>query len=377
MIKFLWLFFSLLSPFFLKSQHKVLIRVTSFPPGSPLEIFIAGSFNNWNPADPAYRLLKDGNSYSLQLLLKRGNHALKFTTGNWRTVEVDAAGADINNRSLQVESDTTFEFIIERWKTEGNEPVKKHTRSANVSVLDTAFYIPQLKRNRRIWIYLPANYLTGKKYYPVLYMHDGQNLFDGHTAYSGEWGVDETLDALGADCIVVGIDNSSSRMNEYNINDIDRFGKAEGRQYLEFVVKTLKPFVDRKFRTLSSKQTTFMAGSSMGGLITLYAGLYYPDTFGGLGIFSPAFSLAPRVSAQTASLMQRKKRRQQKYFFYGGGAESEMMVKDMLNIFQVVYKYNRGPMKVVIRAEGQHNEARWRLEFPDFYKWMIMATAKP
>jgi predicted alpha/beta superfamily hydrolase len=93
-------------------------------------------------------------------------------------------------------------------------------------------------------------------------MHDGQNLFDDLTSYNGEWGVDETMDSIASPCIVVGIDNGGAkRMNEYNVHDHPKHGKGEGRQYLEFLVRTLKPYIDKNYRTLRAARSTMIAGS--------------------------------------------------------------------------------------------------------------------
>src|SRR4028118_338545 len=109
---------------------------------------------------------------------------------------------------------------------------KKSTATRNVKIISTNFYIPQLNRYRRIWIYLPESYASSRKKYPVLYMHDGQNVFEDSTSFSGEWGVDETLDTLASktsECIVVAIDNGGDkRMNEYAPYNMERFGKGEG-----------------------------------------------------------------------------------------------------------------------------------------------------
>ena len=178
-------------------------------------------------------------------------------------------------------------------------PEKVHTASFNVKVMDTAFFMPQLNRTRRIWIYLPPSYRATKIYYPVLYMHDGQNLFDNATSYSGEWGIDEYLDSIFTlgkkEVIVVGIDNGlSKRMNEYNPYSFRQYGKGEGDEYVDFLVKNLKPFIDKHYRTLPGKKDTYIAGSSMGGLISLYAVLKYPAVFGGAGIFSSRLSDSTR-----------------------------------------------------------------------------------
>lgn len=122
-------------------------------------------------------------------------------------------------------------------------------------------------------------------------MHNGQNLFEDSSSYSGEWGVDEYLDSIKLKkCIVVGIDHGGGkRMNEYCPFDHEEFGKGEGAAYVDFVAKKLKPFIDKKFRTIRGRQHTFIAGSSMGELISIYAVLRHPKVFGGAGVFSPSF----------------------------------------------------------------------------------------
>jgi alpha-glucosidase len=122
-------------------------------------------------------------------------------------------------------------------------------------------------------------------------MHDGQNLFDNATSFAGEWKVDEILDSLytyrGFSAIVVAIYNDDKeRINEYSPWKNDSLGiGGDGDKYVKFIVNTLKPFIDRHYRTLSGRENTAIMGSSMGGLISLYAALEYPDVFGNAGIF--------------------------------------------------------------------------------------------
>ena len=250
------------------------------------------------------------------------------------------------------------------------------TASKQVQVLDTAFFIPQLNRTRRIWIYLPESYHSSRKRYPVLYMQDGQNVFDEATAFSGEWGVDEALDSLGreaGECIVVAIDNGGeTRISEYTPWDTEH-GKAEGELYVNFLVQTLKPFIDKKFRTRKKAKDTFIAGSSLGGLISFYAVLKHPKVFGGAGIFSPAFWIAPRLLQEV--MMQAPIVRSNIYFYAGKG-ESKGMVPDLLAVFQVMNQYSPAKMTTVIRAEGEHSEGSWRQEFPLFYRWLMEARRK-
>lgn len=249
---------------------------------------------------------------------------------------------------------------------------KAGTASKNVHIVDTAFFMPQLDRTRRIWIYLPANYADGTdRKYPVLYIHDGQNVFDAATSFSGEWGVDEFLDSTSSPaCIVVAIDNDGNkRMNEYNPYDHSRFGKGEGNQYVDFLVKTLKPFIDKNYNTLKGKKHTFIAGSSMGGLISLYAVLKYPKVFGGAGIFSPAFWVTGDKIYRDIKV--KGKEVNSRIYFYGGKLEGESMVPDMLKAFETLDTVSKSAMTTVIRNEGKHNEATWREEFPLFYNWIF------
>lgn len=341
-------------------------------------IYVTGNFNLWNPGDTSYLLKSDQTGVSkITLSLPAGNYEFKFTRGNWQKGETDAAGKGIPNRTLTLQSDTTISINILGWNddfTSNNIAVEKtHSASVNVKIIDTAFYIPQLKRKRRIWIYLPPDYSTSKKNYPVLYMHDGQNLFDNATSYAGEWGVDEYLDSIyksgKKEVIVVGIDNGlSKRMSEYNPWEFENFGKGEGDKYVDFLVKTLKPFIDKHYRTLKSKPNTYIAGSSMGGLISLYAVLKYPTIFGGAGIFSPAFWTASGIDS---SVIADAKNVNSRLFFYAGGKEGDSMIPDMKRIEKEMKEHSKSPIKEIVGENEHHNEAAWRKYFPDFYEWVI------
>ncbi len=202
-------------------------------------------------------------------------------------------------------------------------------------------------------------------------MQDGQNLFDATTSYSGEWGVDETLDLVDHACIVVGIDNGGSlRLTEYNPNYHAQNGAGEGMAYLQFIVKTLKPFIDSTYRTLRSAQSTFIAGSSMGGLISFYAGLYHPQVFGGLGIFSPAFWIAPTITRQVLGIVKPKTHGKQRYYFYGGGKENPRLINDILQVKEILSRLSHAEINTSINDEGEHNEMYWGKEFLPFYHWI-------
>jgi len=355
-------------------QYKVVIRINSLPTTPATEvIYIAGNFNNWNPKDELTRLTKetDGKFAIVFPNAAAGDYEYKFTRGGWETVETTADGRQIANRSLKLMSDTILNIDIVGW-SEGKPRQIAHSMNSNVKILDSAFDIPQLGRKRRVWIYLPKNYEQSKTRYPVLYMHDGQNLFDNATSFAGEWGLDESLDSAKKQCILVGIDNGGTkRMNEYNPYDNESFGKGEGDLYVDFIVKTLKPYIDKKFRTKKDAANTLIAGSSMGGLISMYAVIKYPKVFGKAGVFSPAFWVAPGLKDAIEKKVKPSTHKNLRIYFYGGDQEGGEMVRGMLYIFELMRHKGSPKMKVRINAEGKHNEPTWREEFPAFYQWIM------
>lgn len=362
------------------SQQKVRIEINSLPGNLPTDssIFIAGSFNGWNPINKDFRFIKTGKGYFLELSLNSGSYEYKITRGSWDKVECSKDGLERQNRILNVEADTTITLAIEGWKDAFAAAPKKSTAGKTVHIIDTVFFIPQLNRSRRIWVYLPPTYTTSNKKYPVLYMHDGQNVFEDSSSFSGEWGVDEFLDSSKLrECIVVGVDNGGNkRLNEYCPYDFGlsgiaanyQSGKGEGGLYVDFLVKTLKPFIDKKYKTLGERKNTFVAGSSMGGLISLYAVLKYPKIFGGAGVFSPAFWVGPKIFDD---IKKKGKKVNGKIFFYAGKEEGETMVPFTIKAFNEMHRVSKSKMAIVIRADGKHNEERWRMEFPLFYEWMM------
>jgi predicted alpha/beta superfamily hydrolase len=247
---------------------------------------------------------------------------------------------------------------------------KTQHNAVNVEVIDEGFFMPQLKRSRRIWIYKPNGYYKTTKRYPVVYMHDGQNLFDEATAFGEEWGIDETLNGMLAECIIVGIDNSEYRMTEYNFNDNNEFGKGEGKHYIQFIVETLKPVIDINFRTKPQRGYTHIAGSSMGGLISLYGAIHFPETFGGAGIFSPSLWITPDFEKEILAKAKRNKKYQQHFYFYGGAREGNFMVEYIQQVANLLKKHENYSVDVEIDPLGEHNEYYWRNKFPDYYKWL-------
>lgn len=366
---------------FLPAQQNFRFNIVSLPKGHPENsaIYVAGSFNGWNPADKRYMLLPDSLGYyyiSADLNPVKGEY--KFTRGGWDKAECHADGKPKENRFYNADAEINVDIEIAGWADQFTPARKKSTASDHVTIIDQAFPIPQLQRNRRVWIYLPPSYNTSGKQYPVLYMHDGQNVFEDSSSYSGEWGVDEYLDSvLLNETIVVAIDHGGDkRLNEYSPYDFSLKGdgkantefQGEGKRYVDFLVKTLKPYIDKNFRTRRGRKHTGIAGSSMGGLISMFAILDCPKVFGSAGVFSPAFWINPQIFDE---IKRRGDKVKGQIYFYAGKEEGETMVPLMMKAFAEMNKVSKARMSMVIRTGGRHNEGRWRQEFPLFYEWMI------
>lgn len=249
------------------------------------------------------------------------------------------------------------------------------TALPGVRLLPELLAMPGLDRKRQVRLYLPPGYATSNKRYPVLYMHDGQNLFDEATAYAGEWKVDETLDALAKEgrleLIVVGIDNGQEkRMTELNAWTNPQFGTAEGREYTDFIVKVLKPLIDAKYRTLPGREHTAIMGSSMGGLASHYAIAQYPQVFGKAGVFSPAY-----WTAQPAFdfMAQHPVPKDARLFMLMGEKEGGPMVPDVERMAAVVQKSGHPAANAVLKIVpgAEHNEAFWSGELRGALLWMF------
>lgn len=252
---------------------------------------------------------------------------------------------------------------------------KRSTAASNVSLLKKEFVIPNLNNiSHKVWVYLPPNYdLTSKKY-PVIYMHDAQNLFDAATSYIGEWNADETLNKLyektGKGFIVVGIENGGEeRINEYTPWVNKKYGGGNGAIYMDFMVNTLKPYIDANYRTKTKQKHTGLIGSSLGGLISYYGGLEYPKTFGKIGALSTSFWYSDEVINFT---QEKGKLKTVKLFLLVGGKEGDDADKDTQNMEKLLLKTGFKPknLKTKINPEGEHNEAFWRSEFLEVVTWL-------
>lgn len=219
----------------------------------------------------------------------------KFTRGSFATVEKTGKGYEKPNRQLvATNKPLSVKLEVEAWADQLDDAAYKPQITGNHKVL------PQLKSKflapaRDVIVWLPPTYSENrKKRYPVIYMHDGGNLFDPGTSFGGvDWGIDEAMSAgisQGAlkEALVVAIGNTSERMSEYTPFPDPKHHGGDGENYAKFLVEELKPKIDKEFRTLPDRDNTFIGGSSLGGLISLYIGISRGDCFSGIIAMSPS-----------------------------------------------------------------------------------------
>lgn len=251
--------------------------------------------------------------------------------------------------------------------------MKYSTATPQVSIMHEAFDMKPLARKRRIWIYLPPEYATSRRAYPVIYMQDGQNLFDSATAFAGEWGIDKYLATLpdAQNAIVVGIENGSDyRLAEYTPIPHPIHGGGEASAYLDFIAHTLKPYIDTHYRVLADREHTCLWGSSLGGILAFWGAVTHPHIFGKIGAFSPSFWIVPDWSFHLEAAHYQPIPR---VFVLGGTRESKYMVKHCQTAVKILRSkgFSRKDLKMNIVEGGVHNEHFWGTQFPDAYQFLL------
>lgn len=245
-----------------------------------------------------------------------------------------------------------------------------------IEVISEEFVIPQLNKKRKIYALLPSDYYTSDKQYPVLYLQDAQNLFENGGPF-GSWNIDTHLSDLKhqgkGDIIIIAIDHGGKeRIQEYSPYHHRQFGKGQGTHYAHFIIHSLKPHVDRKYRTLPDRDYTGIGGSSMGGLISAYIGIVHPTHFSKLMIFSPSFWFSDEIYFDAFQYAYTLPMRM---YIYGGAKESIYMSKHIHRFKDAIgygnFHEDINEFKVVIDENGQHSEHYWSNMFSDAVEWLF------
>jgi len=278
---------------------KVTITVT-VPKDTPADakIYLAGNLDaagRWK-ADGVEMNKVESGDYQVELKLRKGQTLeYKITRGSWETVEKGPNGEELENRKLALDGEKNETITVATWAKK-SAPAKS-TATGDIRYHEH-FASKILGNERRLMVWLPPGYeKQPDRRYPVLYMHDGQNCFDAATSFAGEWRADETAAKLIADgkiepIIIVGIENAGSkRIDEYTPTPDSTLNQGgHGAEYAKFVIDEVKPFIDQAYRTLSDREHTAVAGSSLGGLISLYLIEKRGDVFGKCAAISPTLN---------------------------------------------------------------------------------------
>lgn len=371
--------------------HGVRFVVTA--PDGRGALHLAGTFNRWQPADSSWELTREEAAgaalWTITVPVERLGPApieFKLTRGSWDTVEMLANGADSPNRIVRASDlENGISLTVEAWADDREGATRESAVTGRLEVFDLAS--ERLGNTRKVRVWLPPGYdddeHAGRRY-PVLYMHDGQNVFDGATSFMGaEWGADESATRLIeagkiTPLIIVGIDHAgAARTAEYNPPFTSKGGVAHyGDRYLDFLTSTLMPEIEKRYRIESGAEYTALGGSSYGGNITLYAGMRHPERFGLLLVESPVFWV---FGAELMTRCEQHATWGQRIFLAIGTNESEdervqAGYHDGLEHLRATFE-EQGLLperaRLVVEEGGTHHESSWSRRFPSALKFLF------
>jgi predicted alpha/beta superfamily hydrolase len=334
------------------------------------DYYLAADLNNWIPGDPAFKFIHIDNNLQLVIPFEDSlGFQCKITRGSWQTGECDEDGYGAPNRGIYVHNDTIIFIKVLGWV---DQVARKHTASPLVELMSDSFPMNSLQSSCKIWIYLPPSYHRSNKHYPVIYMQDGQNLFDrATTAFGTEWKADETMDSIisagSKEFIIVGISSGEDRLQEYLPYNSRHIKSPKGKEYTKFLVSELVPYVDNHFRTLKGRNNRSIAGSSMGALISLYALMEYPDVFGSAGLFSGAYWV---IDGFDSIFIRDTGSKKLKVFLYAGDSEMKSLVTDTEKMKKALTANPGIQVKTMYVNGGQHSEYFWQRPFRDYVLWI-------
>ena len=367
----------LLGSFFFFSNDKIQVTfiVESSSVSQKSNLYLVGShrkLGGWQPDQIKMTYLgeKQGiHRWQKQISFVEGEMLeYKFTQGSWSNEGANEKGLPLENNYLTVSKTQSVTTTIEHWRTSAELPVqgqitgtvKYHLQVTGQGVLP-----------RDIIVWLPPDYNNVDENYPVLYMHDGQNIIDPNTStFKIDWSVDEALTRLIAvkkvpPMIVVGMSSTDNRTAEYSPG-------TDGEAYMNFVVNKVKPLIDKTYRTKTAREHTLIGGSSMGGIMSLMLAWQYDDVFSKALCMSPAFKINKLDYVSTIANYQGEKKNIKIYIDNGGlGLEQRLQpgIDDMLLVLkQKGYEKSIG---WIVDKNAKHSEGAWAKRFPDAIQWLM------
>jgi len=272
-----------------EKQIRFIVHPDNLPDNSV--VYITGNnsvLGDWKP-DVLPLKKTESSDWEVTISLPDGFHLeYKFTLGSWEQEALDKDGSAPSNCVLDVMNDTIIYVKINSWSN-------KEKSNAVGQITGSVEYFHNLKgegiNDRDVIVWLPPGYYENSDIrYPVLYMHDGQNIVDPKTsAFGTDWQLDETADSLIKKhlikpIIIIGVYNTPDRSSEYAANDT-------GYAYLNFILQKLKPLIDSVYRTLPGRENTATGGSSLAGMISFMLAWEHPEAFSMAICLSPAFKI--------------------------------------------------------------------------------------
>ena len=359
---FLILIFVATLPVYSQEKINVTFRVEAKTLNDRDKVYIVGNaeeLGSWNPGKVSLEKISNKLWQKTLTFAKGTRIEYKFTQGNWQTEALKNDATVPPNSVLNVERDTTISVAINNWRDKFNFKVAGQI-TGKVEYYKN-FEIDGLKP-RDIIIWLPPDYEKETNMrYPVLYMHDGQNIFDPRTSNTFiDWQVDETADSLIRKgeiepIIIVGMNNTDDRSTEYSDTPL-------GRLYMKFIIEKVKPFVDSKYRTLTDAKNTAVAGSSMGGLISMMCAWEHPEVFSKAACFSPAFKYS-KIDYVKKVLEYSGKKKEITLYIDNGGIDLDAQllpgVNEMVSALEQKGFLIDKDLFVYIDKTATHNEAAW------------------
>lgn len=334
-------------------------------------VYITGNhkvLGNWQPNGLPLERRNDGAWQAHITVPKNTRLEYKVTRGSWDSEASNEQGHALDNFHITVKKDLMRKLVIPHWKDSAAKAQEEKIASSKPEERITGnvkfHHAPEMMglKARDIIVWLPPGYETDTdKHYPVLYMHDGQNIFDPYTAYGGvDWQADETATKLieekrMREIIIVGINNTHDRLDEYSYS-------PKGRSYRNFIIKELKPFIDSHYRTLPEREHTATAGASMGGLVSFLMLWYHSDIFGLAGCFSPSFIYGKNAAIK--HIRNSKRPRQPiKFMMDCGGIGGERLLHKGCKRVKRILR-NKGIKRDLdfefhFYPEGNHTETAW------------------
>lgn len=346
---------------------KVSFYVHSIPLPDSQSIYIVGNheeIGGWIPNKALLNKVSDSLWSVTKQFPKGTSLEFKFTQGTWETERLEPDGSTPKNSTLVVKSDTALYFTATRFANSFG------TRTIIGKITGTVAYHKNFEfkglASRNVIVWLPKEYeAEPTRRFPVIYMHDGQNLFDPATASFGvDWQADETADSLirlskTEPIIMVGIYSSAERMQEYIPGE-------KSKLYMQGIVNSLKPFIDKTYRTKPQREYTATWGSSAGGTISFMLSWHYPNVFSKAACFSPALQInRDAINFDLTALVKEHKGAMPdvKYYFDNGGVGLEAIlqpgIEEMIEALKAKGFVEGKQFISYFDINAEHSESAW------------------